>query len=63
MNELSYEEMIAQLEALIRKMESGELPLEQSLQSFEEGMKLIRAARNKLDAYRKKVDGTISEGS
>ncbi len=61
MNELTYEEIIGKLEALIQRMESGELPLEQSLLSFEEGMSLIQAAKGKLDAYRKKIDDTISE--
>lgn len=61
MTELTYEEIIAKIEALINKMENGELPLEQSLLAFEEGMALIQAAKSKLDVYRQKVDATISE--
>lgn len=61
MSELTYEEIIGKLEALIQKMDNGELPLEQSLLSFEEGMNLIQAAKGKLDAYRKKIDDAISE--
>ena len=61
MNELTYEEIIGKLEALIQRMESGELPLEQSLLSFEEGMRLIQSAKGKLEAYRKKIDDTIPE--
>ncbi len=58
---LSYEEMIGRLEKLIHRMEKGDLPLEESLGAFEEGMELIAAAKGRLDAYRIKIDETVSK--
>lgn len=59
---LSYEELLERIEALIDCMEDGNLPLEQSLNAFEEGTRLIRAARKRLDSYQKKIDETLNGG-
>ena len=37
-----FEESLARLESLVEKMESGDLSLEDSLKTFEEGIKLTR---------------------
>lgn len=58
---MSFEEMMEKLEKLIARMEEGELPLAESLQSFEEGMQLIREARTLLDGYQKKIEQTVTE--
>ena len=39
-NKLSFEEAYKQLTDLVKKMESGELPLDQSLAAYEQGIKL-----------------------
>lgn len=39
-NRLSYEEAYTALEALVAQMESGELPLEQSVALYERGQRL-----------------------
>lgn len=39
-NKLSFEEAYKQLTELVKKMESGELPLADSVQAYETGMKL-----------------------
>ncbi len=39
---LSYEEGLKQLEELLAKVESGELPLEQAVTAYEKGMKLLK---------------------
>lgn len=62
MKGMSFEEMLKRLEALIDRMENGALPLEQSLAAFDEGMCLIRVAREKLDVYRAKIEETVTEG-
>ncbi len=38
--DLGYEESMVQLEALVERMEAGELSLEQTLEAFERGMAL-----------------------
>ncbi|RLA90268.1 MAG: exodeoxyribonuclease VII small subunit [Deltaproteobacteria bacterium] len=52
----NFEEALKRLENLIQQLESGDLPLEQALQIFEEGMRLIRFCTHKLDEVEKKVE-------
>ena len=50
-----FEESLAQLENLVDKMESGELSLEDSLTTFEDGIKLTRACQGALKQAEQKV--------
>lgn len=43
-----FEESLARLEALVDKMENGDLSLEDSLKTFEEGIKLTRECQQAL---------------
>lgn len=43
------------LEDIVKKLETGDLSLEDSLKKFEEGIKLSRFCSNKLDEIEKKV--------
>ena len=43
------------LENLVREMESGQLPLEKLISSYEEGVKLASQCQEKLDAAAKKI--------
>jgi exodeoxyribonuclease VII small subunit len=54
--EMSFEVAIEKLQATVKKLESGELTLEQSLQQFEEGVKLTRACQAELGAAEKRVE-------
>ena len=49
MAEKKFETALARLEEIVRKLETGELPLEQSLRLFEEGVKLSRLCNRQLD--------------
>jgi exodeoxyribonuclease VII small subunit len=51
----SFEHSLAQLEALVARMESGDLPLEEALQSFERGVQLTRECQSALLAAQQKV--------
>jgi exodeoxyribonuclease VII small subunit len=51
----NFEHSLAQLEALVARMESGELPLEEALQSFERGVQLTRECQRALLAAQQKV--------
>jgi exodeoxyribonuclease VII small subunit len=46
--ELGFEEAIARLESLVGELEGGALPLEDSLKSFEEGVRLVRSCSARL---------------
>ncbi|MGH8657933.1 MAG: exodeoxyribonuclease VII small subunit [Gammaproteobacteria bacterium] len=50
-----FEGALRELEALIKRMESGELPLEESLKQFERGMQLTRACQKALAEAEQKV--------
>lgn len=65
---LTFEERLAQVEALIGDMENGALPLEDALRRYEEGMsalsaleKELQSAQQRLTVLRKAADGTEEE--
>ncbi len=45
---LTFEQALAELEALIARMEDGKLPLEESLAAYQRGAELIRYCESKL---------------
>lgn len=49
------EQSLDNLEALVERMESGELTLEESLQAFEQGVKLTRECQQALSQAEQKV--------
>lgn len=66
----SFEEAIASLEALVNSMETGNLSLEASLKTFEEGIALSRQcqtalseAKLKVDTLLQKTDGSLDSTS
>ncbi|MDY0186938.1 MAG: exodeoxyribonuclease VII small subunit [Syntrophus sp. (in: bacteria)] len=56
-----FEEAMAKLEALLRKMETGEMTLEESLKAFEEGVRLSRVCANRLDEAERRVELLVRE--
>ncbi len=60
---LSFDEALQGLEALVRRLESGDLPLERSLLDFEEGVRLSRLCAARLDEAERKVSLLLQEGS
>lgn len=51
-----FEEVLHKLEAIVAQMEEGDLPLEETLKAFEEGVRLARFCANKLDEAERKVE-------
>lgn len=54
--EPTFEESVKRLSEIVQSLEKGDLPLEDSLRLFEEGVKLSRASQDKLDAAQKRVE-------
>jgi exodeoxyribonuclease VII small subunit len=54
--ELSFEAAIKRLTEIVQTLERGDLPLEDSLRLFEEGVRLSRLSQSRLDAAQKKVE-------
>jgi exodeoxyribonuclease VII small subunit len=53
---LSFEQGLQSLEAIVKEMESGELPLERAIDLFERGMKLSAACRRQLEEAETRVE-------
>ncbi len=52
---LTFEQAIGKLEEIVEQIESGKTGLEESIASYEEGIKLIQQCRSILDAAEKKI--------
>ncbi len=57
----NFEQSLSELEAIVTELESGDLPLEQALKSFESGIKLTRECQTALTDAEQKV--TILKGN
>ncbi len=52
----SFEDGIKRLSDIVQTLERGDLPLEESLRLFEEGVSLSRASQERLDLAQKRVE-------
>ena len=52
---LSFEKSMARLDEIVRHLEKGDMPLNDSLALFEEGTALIRSCEKQLDEAEQKV--------
>jgi exodeoxyribonuclease VII small subunit len=51
-----FEEALGRLEDIVKKMEAGDMTLEESLKAFEEGIKLARLCSRRLDEAERRVE-------
>lgn len=65
---ISFEQAMGRLEEIVRQLERGDAPLEESLSLFEEGTRLVKMCSTRLDRAEQKVhkllagpDGTPQE--
>jgi exodeoxyribonuclease VII small subunit len=56
MKKKSFEDALAKLEDITNELEKGELPLEDSLKYFDEGVKLAEYCNSKLNDAQRKVE-------
>ena len=63
MAEKKFEAALERLEEIVKELESGELPLEQSLKLFEEGIKLSRICSKRLEEAERKVEILLKDKS
>lgn len=64
----TFEQAMKQLEKIVQDLESGDMPLEKAIKTFEEGIQLSKFCSEKLDETEKRItilmqdsDGEISE--
>lgn len=54
--ELKFEQAVQRLEEIVQKLEQGNIPIDESLNLFEEGVKLSRLCNNKLEEIERKIE-------
>ena len=59
---VDFEQQLASLEGLVESLESGELSLEESLKSFEQGIKVARDCQAALKSAEQKVEVLMRQG-
>lgn len=62
MKEMSFEDAMKKIEAIVDELEKGDLALEESLKRFEEAVKLARVCHKKLESAQQKVSKLIKSG-
>jgi len=58
----SYEDAMQELEALVHRLESGEMPLDQLLSGYQRGAALLQFCRDKLQAVEDQIK-VLDEGA
>ena len=61
-NSLSFEQQLQRLEQIVRAMERGEAPLDESLKLFQEGTELVRNCTKLLDEAQLQVNKIMADG-
>ena len=62
MPEPAFEELLSRLASIVDELERGDLPLERSLAVFEEGVRLSRLAKERLDDAERRVEVLLENG-
>jgi len=62
LDEMAFEEALAELEKIVDRLERGQLALDESLTLFERGQALAAACSRKLDEAELKLEQATSEG-
>lgn len=57
----SFEDSLKKLESIVERLEQGDLPLEESLKLFEQGIGLSTSCRQELDAAEGKIQMLIKQ--
>ena len=67
-NNMTFEEAMATLEALVKKMEDGGLSLDETLASYEEAMALVRYCNTRIEDAEQRIrllvtgeDGSVTD--
>jgi len=59
---VTFEASLAELETIVKEMESSELPLERALELFERGVKLSETCRKQLEEAETRVEMLVRRG-
>ena len=59
--ELSFEENLEKLEEIVKKLENGDIPLDDAIEKFNEAMKLAKSCDEKLRKAEKSLTKIVNE--
>lgn len=62
-HEMKFEEKIAELDAVVKKMESGKLGIDEMIESFEKGRRLAEDCQKELESIRLKIEKVAGGGT
>ncbi len=60
--EMSYEDSLERLEEIVQRLESGQLPLDESLRLFEEGTQLTKVCQRRLTEAELRIERLMADG-
>lgn len=61
--DLTFETALAQLEAIVQKLENGEVPLEESMQHFQDGIELSNFCNQRLQNAEETMTKLMAENN
>lgn len=59
--DIGFEQAMEELERIVSKLEGGDVPLEEAIELFQEGMRLSRLCTQKLDSVERKIEMLLEE--
>ena len=62
MGEMTFEQAMKRIERIVADLEKGDLPLEESLDRFEEAVKLARSCQDKLEKAEARISKIVKTG-
>ncbi|GAI62309.1 unnamed protein product [marine sediment metagenome] len=60
--DITFEEYLKKLEKIVHQLEEGELTLDESVKTYEEGMNISKICLEKLNKTKKKIEKLVIEG-
>lgn len=61
--DVTFEQAMEQLEAIVTRLESGDVPLEKAIGLYQEGMQLAKLCGDKLEQFERKIEMLAEEGN
>ena len=63
LTELTFEDALRQLEAVVKQLESGDVPLDESIDLYERGEALRKHCQARLDAAQARIEQIVTDAS
>ncbi|MBO6122472.1 MAG: exodeoxyribonuclease VII small subunit [Methanobrevibacter sp.] len=61
MENLSFEESLEKLEEIVKKLETGDVPLDDAIDEFNKAMQLVKSCNDKLNSAEEAISKIVQE--